>query len=131
MNEEAGFIAALLAEPEDRVTLLVYADWLDERGDLRGEYLRLLASEKSNEARLIELRAAFDSTWVQLISSRGFEVNSLVKILSGPFSGCKGHVVKIPRDRTSAEVLPMLFARPVCLELPFTSLERMKKDATR
>src|SRR5207249_4961387 len=26
MNEEAGFIAALLAEPDDRTTLLVYAD---------------------------------------------------------------------------------------------------------
>ena len=28
MNEESGFIAALLAEPDDRTTLLVYADWV-------------------------------------------------------------------------------------------------------
>jgi uncharacterized protein (TIGR02996 family) len=43
MDEEA-FIAAILAAPRDDAVRLVYADWLDERGDPRGEYLRLLGA---------------------------------------------------------------------------------------
>ncbi len=38
--DEAGLIQAMLADPEDEATRLVLADWLEERGDPRGEYLR-------------------------------------------------------------------------------------------
>jgi uncharacterized protein (TIGR02996 family) len=86
VTEEAGFIAALLAEPDDRTTLLVYADWLDDRGDPRAEYLRLLAAEKSEEARheeiraqLVELRTRLDVGWLTLIGSRHFGPNCRVK----------------------------------------------------
>jgi uncharacterized protein (TIGR02996 family) len=41
MNDEAAFLAAIHTAPEDDNLRLVYADWLEERGDLRGEYLRL------------------------------------------------------------------------------------------
>jgi uncharacterized protein (TIGR02996 family) len=40
MNEDAGFLQAILAAPDDHDLRLVYADWLEERGDPRGEYLR-------------------------------------------------------------------------------------------
>jgi uncharacterized protein (TIGR02996 family) len=40
MDDDAGFLRAVLAAPEDDALRLVYADWLDERGDPRGEYLR-------------------------------------------------------------------------------------------
>ncbi len=86
MSEEAGFIAALLAEPDDRTTLLVYADWLDDRTDPRAEYLRLLAAEKQDEARveeirtqLAELRTRLDIGWLTLIGSRHFGPNCRVK----------------------------------------------------
>jgi uncharacterized protein (TIGR02996 family) len=79
MNEEAGFIAALLAEPGDRTTLLVYADWLDERGDPRAEYLRLLAAGKADDPRLVELRQRLDSGWVTLLQSRHFGSGCRVK----------------------------------------------------
>ena len=131
MNEEAGFIAALLAEPDDRTALLVYADWLDERSDPRAEYLRLLAKDEQDESRFVELRAALDSAWVQLIASRGFEVNSLAKILAGPFRGSRGRIAGIAKDRSIAAVRPILFARPHLLELPFTSLERIEETETR
>ena len=52
MNEEAGFIAALLADPDDRTVLLVYADWLQERSDPRSEYLRVLTAKRPNRRRL-------------------------------------------------------------------------------
>jgi uncharacterized protein (TIGR02996 family) len=40
MNEEEAFLRALAADHRDSVTRSVYADWLEERGDPRAEYLR-------------------------------------------------------------------------------------------
>ena len=37
-----AFLDSLIASPKDAAPWLVYADWLDERGDPRGEYLRLV-----------------------------------------------------------------------------------------
>ncbi len=42
MSDEEALIRAILADPEDRTARLVYADWLDERGDRRGAHLRAL-----------------------------------------------------------------------------------------
>jgi len=39
--EDDPFIRAILADPENDAPRLIYADWLEERGDARGEYLRL------------------------------------------------------------------------------------------
>jgi uncharacterized protein (TIGR02996 family) len=41
MDEEAAFTAAILAAPRDDTPRLLFADWLDERGDPRGEWLRV------------------------------------------------------------------------------------------
>jgi uncharacterized protein (TIGR02996 family) len=38
--EEAGFWAALAAEPDDDTARLAFADWLDDRGDPRAAWLR-------------------------------------------------------------------------------------------
>jgi uncharacterized protein (TIGR02996 family) len=43
MNDDEAFIRAIVAAPGDDAPRLVYADWLDERGDPRGSYLRLEA----------------------------------------------------------------------------------------
>jgi uncharacterized protein (TIGR02996 family) len=40
MTEEDALIHAVLAAPDDPGPQSVYADWLEERGDPRGEYLR-------------------------------------------------------------------------------------------
>ena len=42
MTTEEDFHAALDANPDDWQTRLVFADWLDERGDPRGEGYRAL-----------------------------------------------------------------------------------------
>ncbi len=42
MNDEAALLAAMSAHPEDNHQRLIYADWLEERGDPRGELIRLL-----------------------------------------------------------------------------------------
>jgi uncharacterized protein (TIGR02996 family) len=62
MSEDAGLFAALCAHPEDEPLRLVYADWLDERGDPRGEWLRLqvaldrLAAKGGGDASLADRR---------------------------------------------------------------------------
>ena len=40
-QEEQAFLEAMLDRPDDVSLRLVFADWLEERGDARGELLRL------------------------------------------------------------------------------------------
>jgi uncharacterized protein (TIGR02996 family) len=75
-NEE-GLIRALLAAPQDDALRLVYADWLEEQGDVRSEFLRLgLALAKGTiepkeqpaaRQRIMELRQAIDPQWLAYI----------------------------------------------------------------
>jgi uncharacterized protein (TIGR02996 family) len=41
VDDEAGFLRAIADDPEDDAPRLVYADWLDERDDPRGEFIRV------------------------------------------------------------------------------------------
>lgn len=42
MDQQEAFLRAIAAAPDDDVTRLVYADWLEEHGELRkAEFLRL------------------------------------------------------------------------------------------
>lgn len=54
MSTDSHFLAAIAAAPLDSLPKLVYADWLDERGDVRGELIRL--EEETRE------RVAWDDT---------------------------------------------------------------------
>jgi uncharacterized protein (TIGR02996 family) len=40
MRHDAGFLEAICANPDDDVPRLIFADWLEERGDPRGEFIR-------------------------------------------------------------------------------------------
>jgi uncharacterized protein (TIGR02996 family) len=64
VNIEDAFLTAILAEPSDLTTRLIFADWLEEQGDPRAELLRLLhvltqeispPDRPGREARLREL----------------------------------------------------------------------------
>lgn len=41
MANEEHFVAAIRANQEDDVPRLIYADWLEEQGDPRAEFIRL------------------------------------------------------------------------------------------
>ncbi|WP_166831394.1 TIGR02996 domain-containing protein [Thalassoroseus pseudoceratinae] len=41
MHTDNEFFQAVLADPDDLIPRLVYADWLDEQGDPRGEFIRV------------------------------------------------------------------------------------------
>jgi uncharacterized protein (TIGR02996 family) len=68
MSEEAAFLKAIEANPKDMATRLVYADWLEERGDSRGEFLRLEAEAQRIESRLQALRQRLDPHWLKVVS---------------------------------------------------------------
>src|SRR5262245_17379608 len=90
--KDAAFVKAILANPDDEATRLVYADWLDDRGDLRGEYRRLDAGlmklapmtkeYRAQRDRLLALRATIDSKWARSINYRPITtIESLVHYL--------------------------------------------------
>ena len=72
-HEDDPFIRAVLVDPENEAPRLIYADWLEERGDPRGEYLRLecyLATLSQDDPQLDpvlirfrELHRQIDPAW--------------------------------------------------------------------
>lgn len=69
-DHEAALIAAVRADPYDLQARQVYADWLEERGDLRGEYLRLDSQVQTLPARLAELVEHIDPAWLNEVHGR-------------------------------------------------------------
>jgi uncharacterized protein (TIGR02996 family) len=81
MNDDA-FLKAILARPKDDAPLLIYSDWLEERGDAvsakMAEFLRVTVQlskvrgkkgqKKALRKRLQELAASLDTTWLAIVS---------------------------------------------------------------
>jgi uncharacterized protein (TIGR02996 family) len=75
MSNEKGFLDAIRSDPGDRVAHLVYADWLEERGDPRGELVRLEEEMRETpvysdrywqlKPRRNTLRLQVDKQWLQ------------------------------------------------------------------
>jgi uncharacterized protein (TIGR02996 family) len=59
MPDEQSFLDEITAHPDDDVPRLIYADWLEEREDPRGEFIRVqceLAKLRKTQKRFAELR---------------------------------------------------------------------------
>jgi len=67
---ERAFLEAIARDPEDHEARIVYADWLEQRGDPRGEYLRLEALQYRIPHRLVELAPALDPAWLAAVGRR-------------------------------------------------------------
>jgi uncharacterized protein (TIGR02996 family) len=69
-DENEAFIRAIVDAPGDDLPRLVYADWLDDRDDPRGAYLRAEreASATGAISRLQQLAAGLDPVWVARVS---------------------------------------------------------------
>jgi uncharacterized protein (TIGR02996 family) len=62
MSDSEAFLHEIIAAPDDDAPRLVYADWLEEQGDPRGEFIRLqceLAREPVQPSRLDPLEKDF------------------------------------------------------------------------
>jgi uncharacterized protein (TIGR02996 family) len=78
MSDESAFLRALAEQPDDEASRLVYADWLEERGDPRGEFLRVwcalqgLRPEAEGgppvRARLRALRPLIPAEWLAVVA---------------------------------------------------------------
>jgi uncharacterized protein (TIGR02996 family) len=67
---EAKLLEAIRANPGDDDARRVYAEWLDERGDARGEYLRLELQLARGPSRIAELTAVIDPSWLYAVRRR-------------------------------------------------------------
>ena len=75
-DAEGPFLSAVAASPEDLAPRLIYSDWLEERGDSRGEYLRLrcdalqATEDTERQAKLrqaVKLARVIDLAWLRFI----------------------------------------------------------------
>ena len=83
MKDDTGFLRDIIANPNDPVPRLIYADWLDEHGDIRGEFLRLevhcgeretsLRQRRQIRARLRQLRQGICQTWLARLDRAAVE----------------------------------------------------------
>ena len=79
MKEEQPFIQQILANPSDDSVRLIYADWLEEREDPRGEFLRIQTALSkmprkdkryaSLRKRLKALRSSLDAEWLAWLNT--------------------------------------------------------------
>lgn len=78
MNDDAEFLAAIRAAPDDNLPRLVYADWLDEHHRPEGAYLRAECEffafmptdphRDEAQARMREAGEGIDPKWIAAIS---------------------------------------------------------------
>lgn len=71
MNEDEAFIRAIVDSPGDDLPRLVYADWLDDRADPRGPYLRaeMAWARTGNKVKALrKLGELLDPVWVYRVS---------------------------------------------------------------
>jgi uncharacterized protein (TIGR02996 family) len=67
-SDDEAFVRTIVDRPGDDLPRLVYADWLDERGDERGAYLRAELASPGNIAALATLGKGVDPVWVARVS---------------------------------------------------------------
>jgi uncharacterized protein (TIGR02996 family) len=70
----AAFVQGLMEQPEDDALRLVYADWLEENGDIRGDFLRVAVGLRlvtpdspalpALRRRVQELRPSVPAEWL-------------------------------------------------------------------
>jgi len=62
-TETDAWLARVLAHPEDEALRHVYADWLQERGDPRGEFIALQLAGTRDEASHKRAKALLERSW--------------------------------------------------------------------
>jgi len=70
MTEERAFLTAILERPDDDVTKLVYADWLEEHDDPRGEFLRWMVKVRQDRVITPEQRRRHNELSTELAELR-------------------------------------------------------------
>lgn len=123
MSLEAAFLEAIRAAPSDDTLKLVYADWLDEREDPRGQILRL-----SVELRKVLANAEPDEEWLEWLAVQierglpivldpgekpyrfevaGWEFSAIVRTVTpGSFTLAEGGIIEVELQSSFTEERP-------------------------
>lgn len=136
--DEAAFLESIQADPEDDGPRMIFADWLDEQGDPRGELIRLqcalarLSPEDGRrpdlEAREREVYEANESAWTEPLRGlvdgwefrRGFIESVSIeakRFLHDGESLFRTVPVRRIRFLNAAEVFPQLVESPLLAEI--------------
>jgi uncharacterized protein (TIGR02996 family) len=114
MSDESAFLAAIKSAPDDDTARLVYADWLDERGDPRGGLLRthlfaLLREEGSFRADRPVFCPLLGTEVSVSVCTDGAEVQNVQATALAQF-------LAIPPDQRAALLEPLFENYRACLE---------------
>jgi uncharacterized protein (TIGR02996 family) len=139
MSDEEGFLKAIADDPLDDTNRQVYADWLLERGDPRGEFLRLHCEinrlrreQEAAQARLTVLTPQMPADWLGAVFVP-FRV-----VLHRYRYDRKITVIKVIRELTQSglkeakdmsEALPAVVLRVVGLEAARDAQRRLAEAA--
>jgi uncharacterized protein (TIGR02996 family) len=91
---EATLLAAVHANPEDEQARAVYADWLEGRGDPRGEYLRLELQRVTIPRRLAEIVAHIEPDWIRMVHGK-------FRIWITSYGDAPIHAIRVVRELTN------------------------------
>lgn len=129
MSEDDGFIVAILNDPYDLSLRLVYADWLEERGDPRAAFLRLeIAGHHTH--RLKALSKQLDPSWLGLMNV-GLHRGDVVAVIGGLLEGVEATILEVDWKRGVVRVSPHMFCRPIeWPEIKLSEVCRLRKCQT-
>lgn len=114
MTDERAFLTAILEQPDNDARKLVYADWLEERGDPRGEYLRWMMKVRQERIVTPEQRQRHKELSAELAELRTQEMQAIMARF---------------RDRRSAEADPGREGRIQQLEAQLAELSEQIRQA--
>src|SRR4051812_30955169 len=114
MGPEAAFLGAILEAPDDDVPRLIYADWLEERGDPRAEFIRAqctLAQLPADDERRPDLEACE----ARLLAGHGKGWAGPIRQRARAWTFRRGFVegIKIRADAFLAHAADLFAAAPI------------------
>jgi uncharacterized protein (TIGR02996 family) len=115
MSEDDAFISAIVSDAQNHAIRLIYADWLEERNDLRAQFLRAKVAD-AKPARLKAISRGLDRSWVGLMNV-GVCREDTVEIIGGALEGIQGTVKEVDLKRGVVLVWPHMLCRPFLPEV--------------
>lgn len=90
--DERALLLGIANAPTDTTAKLVYADWLDEHSDLRGEYVRAIVQRggKKPLARVRKWRDACSGPWLSLMGELQIEFDALARSVASRPDAARG-----------------------------------------
>lgn len=116
MITEQAFLQAILEHPDDDAGKLVYADWLEEQGDPRAEFLRLTIQVRRDRAITPEQRRQHNEISRELARLQAEELNAIAhnqKAIANPDSGSQARRQRLQELRNQLVDLSQQFRQAV------------------